>query len=340
MTGHATKPTLLIHGGAGTIQRDKFTPERLNQYLTALRDIAAAGQKVLLSGGSAVDAVTEAVRLLEDNPLFNAGTGSVLTSAKTVETDACIMDGRDKSAGAVTCVSRIKNPVLAAKAVMHHSPHVCLAGIGAENFADTHGIELVEHDTLVLPKRLQQLAKLQAENSIKLDHDAENATSESVTNISDNDGTDDDNPIRERDKHGTVGAVALDQLGNLAAATSTGGMMNKAVGRVGDTPIIGAGCYADDLVAVSTTGIGETFMRGVIAHDIAARMRYGNADLTTATRCAIDDTLAYVNGEGGLIAIDKHGTIALPMNTSGMYRAQAIGDSEAIAKVFSDDDTI
>ncbi|PID64108.1 MAG: beta-aspartyl-peptidase [Gammaproteobacteria bacterium] len=320
------KPTLLIHGGAGTVARDKFTPERQAQFLTALRDIARAGQVKLLAGESAVDAVAHAVRLLEDDPLFNAGMGSVLTEAQTIEMDACIMDGRDKSAGAVTCVSRIKNPILLAKAVMQHSPHVCFAREGAEKFAEQQGIALIDSDALVVPERLAQLQAMRHADTIALDHDGEYALSNRQAN-----------PIDEKDKYGTVGAVALDQFGNLAAATSTGGMTNKALGRVGDTPIIGAGCYADASVAVSCTGVGETFMRGVIAHDIAARMRYGGEDLHSACQHAIDDTLANVNGEGGLIAIDKGGNFALPMNTSGMYRAQAVGDSDAVAKIFCDD---
>lgn len=280
---------------------------------------------VLLSGGSAVDAVAEAVRLLENNPLFNAGDGSVLTTLGTIEMDAAIMDGRDQSAGAVTCVSRLKNPVLAAKAVMQHSPHVCFAGEGAEAFAAQRGLALIDSQTLIRPERLAQLEKMRQNNLISLDHDGENAL------------TSDHNPIREDDKYGTVGAVALDVHGNVAAATSTGGLTNKAVGRVGDTPIIGAGCYADSLCAVSTTGIGEAFMRGVVAHDIAARMRYGGQDLQTAAQNAVQTTLSNVGGEGGLIAIDREGNFALPMNTAGMYRAYAVGDAPPIAAIFNEE---
>lgn len=319
------KPTLLIHGGAGVIQRRQFTPQRMQAYLDALSAIAAAGQAVLLSGGSAVDAVAEAVRLLENNPLFNAGDGSVLTTLGTIEMDAAIMDGRDQSAGAVTCVSRLKNPVLAAKAVMQHSPHVCFAGEGAEAFAAQRGLALIDSQTLIRPERLAQLEKMRQNNLISLDHDGENALAS------------DHNPIREDDKYGTVGAVALDVHGNVAAATSTGGLTNKAVGRVGDTPIIGAGCYADSLCAVSTTGIGEAFMRGVVAHDIAARMRYGGQDLQTAAQNAVQTTLSNVGGEGGLIAIDREGNFALPMNTAGMYRAYAVGDAPPIAAIFNEE---
>lgn len=321
------QPILLIHGGAGTIQRAKFTPERLAEFTAALTDIARAGQQVLLTGGSAVDAVTEAVRLLENNPLFNAGKGSVLTAGATHEMDACIMDGRDKSAGAVTCVSHIKNPVLAAQAVMRHSPHVCFSGAGAEAFAQQHGIEMMAADYFMIEQRLTQLHAMQAENKISLDHDGENALQAPT----------DANPIREKDKYGTVGAVALDRQGNLAAATSTGGLTNKAVGRVGDTPMIGAGCYADDLCAISTTGIGETFMRSLLPYDIASRMRYGGASLSEAVDAAFADTFPGVGGEGGLIVIDKAGNFALPMNTAGMYRAEAIGDKSPMAKVFRDE---
>lgn len=316
-------PIILIHGGAGVIERHHLSAQRLDCFMQALNDIVEKGQQCLLAGGSAVDVVAEAVVRLEDNPLFNAGKGAVLTAEGTHEMDASIMDGRDQSAGAVTCVSRIKNPVLAAKAVMQHSPHVCLAAQGAEQFAKKQGLTLVESGYFTTPERLAQLQAMQEKGAISLDHDGEH-----VMNV---------NPIDENNKYGTVGAVALDKDGNLAAATSTGGLTNKAVGRVGDTPIIGSGCYADDLCAVSTTGMGEMFMRGVIAYDVAARIRYGEQSLETAAQQAIAVRLAGLSGVGGLIAVDRQGNFAMPMNTSGMYRAVAQGDQPCIAQIFATD---
>lgn len=318
-------PILLIHGGAGNIQRDTMTPERLALFKDALFRIAVAGQNILQNGGSALDAVTHAVCLLENNELFNAGKGSVFTKNKTHEMDAAIMDGQFKTAGAVACVSHIKNPILAARAVMEHSPHVCLVGQGADSFAQQQGLTLVPNHTFSTPERTEQFERSQSK--LQLDHDAERSTRSSNTQ----------NPICEDEKHGTVGAVALDMAGHLAAATSTGGLMNKTVGRVGDTPIIGAGCYADELCAVSCTGTGEAFIRRVIAYDIAARMHYGQESLEDAARHAIQINLEQVKGHGGVIAIDRDGNFTLPMNTQGMYRALAIGKQTPVAKVFKDD---
>lgn len=314
-------PVILIHGGAGVIERNHLSQQRFDCFMQALKAIVQQGQQQLLAGGTAVDVVAEAVVSLEDSPFFNAGKGAVLTAAGTHEMDASIMDGRDQSAGAVTCVSRVKNPVLAAKMVMQRSPHVCLAAQGAEQFAKQQGLTLVEPDYFTTPERLAQLSKMQEKGTISLDHDGEYVMRT--------------NPIDEDSKYGTVGAVALDKNGNLAAATSTGGLTNKSIGRVGDTPIIGAGCYADDLCAISTTGMGEMFMRGVIAYDVAARIRYGKQSLKTAAQQAIAVRLTGLSGVGGLIAVDRQGNFALPMNTSGMYRAVAQGDQPCIAQIFS-----
>lgn len=329
-------PLLLLHGGAGVVQRRRLSTAKVAEFTAALTAIAGSGLGVLSAGGTAVDAVAASVRLLEDNPLFNAGKGSVLTSAESHELDAAIMNGKDKSAGAVTCVSRLKNPVLAAQAVMLHSPHVCFSGAGAEAFARQQQLDFVEPDYFTTPQRLQQLYTAKAEGKIVLDHDGENSLSMTTTTTAAG-ANGDTNPIREKDKFGTVGAVALDSYGNLAAATSTGGLTNKSVGRVGDTPIVGAGCYADDICAVSCTGTGEMFMRGVIAHDVAARMRYAGETLQQAADNAIHETLSSIGGAGGLIAIDSAGNFALPLNTAGMYRAIARADEAVIAKIFADD---
>ncbi len=257
------KAVIAIHGGAGAITRSALTPERERQYVAALSAIVDSGQKMLAAGASALDTVTEAVRLLEECPLFNAGIGSVFTRDATHELDACVMDGNRLQAGAVAGVKHVRNPVLAARLVLEQSPHVLLIGEGAEAFAVSHGMERVENHLFSTTERLLQLQQAQADNEIVLDHRAA--------------------PLDERHKMGTVGAVALDLAGNLAAATSTGGMTNKLPGRVGDSPLPGAGCYANNAsVAVSCTGTGEVFMRTLAAYDIAALMEYGNLSLYEA----------------------------------------------------------
>ena len=247
------KAVIAIHGGAGAISRAQMTPEREREYVAALSTIVESGQKMLAAGASALDAVTEAVRLLEECPLFNAGMGAVFTRDQTHELDACVMDGYSLQAGAVAGVKHLRNPVLAARLVLEKSPHVLLIGEGAENFAISHGMARVDNDLFSTPERLLQLQEAKAGGEIILDHHAA--------------------PLDERQKMGTVGAVALDLAGNLAAATSTGGMTNKLPGRVGDSPLPGAGCYANNAsVAVSCTGTGEVFMRTLAAYDIAALM--------------------------------------------------------------------
>jgi L-asparaginase / beta-aspartyl-peptidase len=288
------RPVLVVHGGAGTIARRELTPRRERQYCAGLAAALRAGYAVLENGGSSMDAVTAAVVALEDSPLFNAGRGSTLNAAGEHELDASVMDGASGKAGAVTGVRRIRNPVLAARAVMERTPHVMLAGAAADRYARSVGLALVSARYFSTPERARALRRARA-------HALSSAA----------------------DRHGTVGAVALDGFGNLAAATSTGGYTNKMVGRVGDSPIIGAGTYADNATcAVSTTGIGEYFIRAVAAYDVAARMRYLGETLGLAARGALARVVA-VGGEGGLIAVDRAGKVAMPFVSEGMYRGVA-----------------
>lgn len=292
---------IAIHGGAGAITRAKLSPEQEKRYVAALSAIVETGQRMLEAGESALDVVTEAVRLLEECPLFNAGIGSVFTRDETHELDACVMDGNSLKAGAVAGVSHLRNPILAARLVMEQSPHVLMTGAGAEQFAAENGMERVPAETFSTPERYQQLLDARSAGITQLDHAA---------------------PLDERTKMGTVGAVALDKAGNLAAATSTGGMTNKLPGRVGDSPLPGAGCYANNAnVAVSCTGTGEVFIRTLAAYDIAALMDYGNLSLAEACERVVMEKLPALGGSGGLIAVDREGNVALPFNSEGMYRA-------------------
>lgn len=313
-------PVIAIHGGAGTLSRSNISPEQEAAYHAALAQILRAGQRVLAEGGSALDAVSLAVDLLEDNPLFNAGHGAVFTSAESHELDAAVMDGRDLRAGAVACVSRIKRPLRAARAVMERSEHVLMAGPGAEAFAASQGLELVDPSYFSTEFRRAQLKRAQAADVTVLDHD----------------GGHDQRPLDETRKFGTVGAVALDAQGNLAAATSTGGMTNKRPGRVGDSPLIGAGTYADNrTAAISCTGSGEMFIRANAAFDVCARMAYGGLSLAQAAEAVVMQALPAIDGRGGLIAVDAQGHVSLPFNTEGMYRgSMRVGDAEPFTAIF------
>ncbi|MEJ2593932.1 MAG: isoaspartyl peptidase/L-asparaginase, partial [bacterium] len=278
---------LVIHGGAGTILKENMTPELESAYLDKLDEALEAGRVILSSGGNSLDAVTAAVLVMEDSYLFNAGKGAVFTAEGTHEMDAAIMDGKTLQAGAVTGVHNIRNPILAARAVMEHTPHVMLSGKGAELFAQKRGIVMEDSVYFFNQRRFDSYLKAK----------------------------------QKAEKHGTVGAVALDQAGNLAAATSTGGMTFKMKGRVGDTPILGAGTYADNQsCAVSGTGHGEYFMRYVVGHDISALMKYKKMSLKKAANEVIMQKLKQAGGEGGVIAVDYRGNIAMPFNTAGMYR--------------------
>ncbi|MES2701500.1 MAG: isoaspartyl peptidase/L-asparaginase [Bacteroidota bacterium] len=289
--------SIAIHGGAGTIVRKEMMPDMHLEYERGLQGAMAAGYNILQKGGSSLDAVAAAVTFLEDFPLFNAGRGSVFNNLGKNEMDASIMEGRTLAAGAVSGISRIKNPVRLARAVMEHSEHVMLCGEGAEQFAQKQGFAFEEGDYFYSEQRYKQWQKALEEDTVQLDHSGEK-------------------------KFGTVGAVALDKNGDLAAATSTGGMTNKKYGRIGDTPIIGAGTYANNnTCAISCTGHGELFIRAVVAHDISCLMEYKGLSLAEACDIVVHDKLVKIQGEGGLVAVDSLGNIAMPFNSEGMYRA-------------------
>ena len=304
-------PVIAIHGGVGTLSRAHISAEQERAYHAALQQVLLAGQAVLAQGGTAMEAVCEAVRLLEDCPLFNAGHGAVFTAQATHELDAAVMDGATLAAGAVAGVSRIRNPVQAARAVMQNGQHVLMVAEGAERMAQEAGLATVEPSYFSTPARHAQLLAAQARQAgVVLDHDGAAALAGRA--------------IDEGRKMGTVGAVALDAHGHLAAATSTGGMTNKLPGRLGDSPLIGCGTYADDrTAAVSCTGHGESFIRVAAAHDVCARMAYGGASLEAATHAVVHEALPAVQGTGGLIAVDRQGNVCLPFNTEGMYRGLA-----------------
>jgi beta-aspartyl-peptidase (threonine type) len=317
-------PVIAIHGGAGTIVRHAMNAEAEARYHAALTDILSAAQRVLADGGSALDAVTEAVRLLEDCPLFNAGHGAVFTAAGTHELDASVMDGATLDAGAISCVTRVKNPVLAARRVLDVSDHVMFTGPGAEAFAAAQGLEFVDPSYFYTEARHQQWLNARGTSGTMLDHDA--MTKFAFSN-------DPRDPIDPDKKFGTVGAVALDADGHLAAATSTGGITNKQAGRVGDAPLIGAGCYANDATcAVSTTGTGEMFIRMLAAYDVSAQMEYRGVSLEDASNDVVMTKLPRIEGRGGLVAVDAKGNVVLPFNTEGMYRGFArVGEAPVTA---------
>ncbi len=291
-----TKPeyAIVIHGGAGNFSLSDISKERQTEYQQKLTESLLAGEKILKTGGTAIDAVEACIIILEDSPLFNAGKGSVFTADGQIEMDASIMNGGTKNAGSVAGVKNIKNPISGARAVMEKSKHVMLSGDGADKFAALAGIDTVQSSYFFTRRRWEQLQKIQ--EKIK-----------------------DDNPI---DKKGTVGCVVIDKNGNLAAGTSTGGMSNKMYGRIGDSPIIGCGCYADNATCgISFTGHGEYIIRTVAAHDIAAMMKYKNLDLQAAMNHVINKTLKNIGGDAGAIGIDKYGNIQMVFNTTGMFRA-------------------
>ncbi len=309
---------IVLHGGAGVITRDKLGPELEALYREDLGRALAAGHAVLAAGGTALDAVVAAIRILEDSPRFNAGHGAVLNAEGRCELDASIMDGRTLAAGAVAGVTRVRNPITLARAVMERSPHVLFAGAGAERFAEqVGGIELVPNEYFQTERRREELLRAQQKEREQANRRAAlgGPAGPLFATIDENDSLD-----VER-KFGTVGCVALDQHGNLAAGTSTGGMTNKKFGRVGDSPLIGAGTYAANATcAVSATGHGEYFIRVGVARDIAAQVEYRGVPLAEAAAATLAKVKA-LGGEGGVIAIDRAGNVALPFNTPGMYRA-------------------
>lgn len=316
--------SIAIHGGAGTILREQMSDDLKSGIVEALEKSVLAGHHILKSGGDALDAVVAAVKVMEDSPHFNAGKGSVLTHDEFVEMDASVMHGKEMDAGAIAGVRHIKNPIELARDVMLKSDHVLLIGEGAEKFAFEHDYTFTEQDYFFTERRYDQLQSMKEKGIFALSeakYDEQKA-----------------GKYPDDKKYGTVGAVALDQAGNLAAATSTGGVTNKKYGRVGDSPIIGAGIIAENgNVAVSTTGMGEFFLRKMVASDVAARMRYLKEDVHTACEHIIQGELKEMGGEGGLIAIDSQGEIHFGMNSSGMYRASVDVDGAVEVKIYADD---
>jgi beta-aspartyl-peptidase (threonine type) len=309
------KFALAVHGGAGTILKESMTPELENAYKQKLKEALEAGYNVLKAGGSSLDAVEITVKVMEDSPLFNAGKGAVFTAEGKNEMDASIMNGKTLEAGSVAGVTNIKNPVSAARKVMEKSPHVMMTGKGAEKFAAEQKLELAEPEYFFDSLRWEQWQKIKDSGKIQLDHSEDKGDVKPSFDVEFNPNPD--------SKFGTVGAVALDINGNLAAATSTGGMTNKKFGRIGDSPIIGAGTYANNKTcAVSCTGHGEYFIRSVVAYDISALMEYKNVSLKEAADIVVNKKLVELGGEGtgGVIAIDAQGNIAMPFNSPGMYR--------------------
>ena len=307
---------LVIHGGAGTIERSKMTPKREHEYRAGIEHALAAGYDILKRGGSSLDATEAAVRVLEDDPHFNAGRGAVFTNVGTNELDAAVMDGKTLNAGAVACLKHIKNPVSLARLVMEKSGHVMMDGEGAETFAKENGIEFVDQKYFYTEERWQALQKVKA-----AEENRSGAAKKAFI-------------ISDQDRHGTVGAAALDQDGNLAVATSTGGTTNKRAGRVGDSPVIGAGTYANNATcAVSATGDGEYFIRATVGHDVSALMEYCRMPLKEAAQTVLDK-VAKLGGNGGLIAIDREGNMALPFNTSGMYRGYVDPNGKFVVEIY------
>lgn len=307
---------LVIHGGAGTITRERMSAEMDSTYRATLNEVLQTGKDILMNGGSSMDAVESVISMMEDSPLFNAGKGAVFSHDGINEMDASVMNGGDLQAGAVGGLTTVKNPIKAARKVLENSEHVFLTGKGAEAFAKTQSVELVEPEYFYTERRWNSLQRaLEKEKSIGSIIEPENADY----------------------KYGTVGAVALDMKGNIVAGTSTGGMTNKRYGRIGDSPIIGSGTYADNQTCgVSCTGHGEFFIRYAVAHDLSAMMAYGDYDLVEAADTLINTKLLSAGGSGGLIALDKHGNIAIPFNTEGMYRGY-VTDKELFVAIYKDE---
>jgi beta-aspartyl-peptidase (threonine type) len=310
--------SLAIHGGAGTILKEDMTDELEAVYTAALKDALKAGYSLLEQKGTAVDAVKAAVVSLENNPLFNAGRGSVFTKKGLQEMDAAIMDGSTLAAGAVAGVKNIRNPVLLAAEVMTNSDHVFLCGEGANEFAIKQGIRLERDDYFFSQFRYDQWKKMRDSDQYSLDH------SQQATDA-----------LMKDKKFGTVGAVACDAFGNIAAATSTGGMTNKKFGRIGDSPVIGAGTYANNLTcAISCTGHGEPFIKAVAAYDVSCLMEYKNMTLLEAMNETVNVRLIKMNGEGGMIGVDHHGNSAMIFNSEGMYRAEQKSNGEYFVGIY------
>ncbi len=305
---------MVIHGGAGTLVKGLMTAELELKYKETLKSALEVGYNMLENGESAIDAVETTVKLLENSPLFNAGKGAVFTNQGTHEMDAAIMDGKELQAGAVTLITGIKNPISLARDVMEKSDHVFLAGEGAMRFAKQQNYVLESPDYFYDEVRYRQWQGIKDSDTFQLDHS-----------------------VKQEGKFGTVGAVACDQNGNIAAATSTGGMTNKKWGRVGDSPMIGAGTYANNKTcAVSCTGSGEFFIRGVVAYDVSCLMEYKGLSLQEAADEVIHNRIMKLGGDGGLIAVDAKGNVALPFNTEGMYRGFKTSEGEDVVMIYRD----
>lgn len=316
-----SKFTIAVHGGAGTILKSMLTPDLEIRYRNGLQEALDAGYNLLSKGGTAVDAVELAVRYLEDNELFNAGKGAVFTKKGINEMDAAIMDGSNLAGGAVAGVRNIKNPVTLAKEIMLHSGHVMLSGNGAKEFALNRGIEQAPDEYFFTKYRYDQWIEIRDSDYYQLDHKEDGLKG----------------MAHEEKKFGTVGAVALDQHGHLAAATSTGGMTNKRFGRIGDSPVLGSGTYANDATcAISCTGHGEYFLRAVVAYDISCLIEYKGLSLKQACEIVVKEKLVKMGGEGGLIAADTKGELELCFNSEGMYRGLRSSDGQSLVAIFKD----
>jgi len=309
---------IVIHGGAGTILRENMTPEIEAAYRETLAEAIRVGYTLLKNGASSQEAIEKTIHVMEDSPLFNAGKGAVLTADETIELDASFMNGATLDAGAISGVKTVKHPISAAIKVMENSPHVMLSGQGADQFASEQGLEIVEPSYFFTERRI---------NSLKRVKEAEGQTQSSAQTYL----------YLRNQRYGTVGCVALDAKGNLAAGTSTGGMTNKKWNRIGDAPIIGAGTYANNATcAISATGWGEYFIRSVVAHDISALMEYKGLSIQEASRIVIHEKVAALGGDGGIVGIDNRGNIAMEMNTPGMYRAHMDSEGTLTVKIFQD----
>jgi beta-aspartyl-peptidase (threonine type) len=312
--------SITIHGGAGTILKEDMTPELEQAYLNGLEDALHAGYAVLEQGGSAVNAVKAAVVVLEDNLLFNAGRGSVFTKKGVQEMDAAIMEGKNREAGAISGVRNVRNPIELAAEVMHNSNHVFLSGKGANDFAIKQGIKLEPDEYFFSQFRYDQWKELRDSDNYSLDH-----THQGLEEL-----------MKDK-KFGTVGAAACDSNGNIAAATSTGGMTNKKYGRIGDSPIIGAGTYANNATcAISCTGHGEPFIRAVAAYDVSAHMEYKGMSLQEAMKEVVHKKLIEIEGEGGMIGVDAKGNVSMMFNSAGMYRAMQNSNGEKVVGIYKD----
>lgn len=315
---------IVIHGGAGTILKENMSDSLEQEYRAKLEEAVRAGYVVLERGGTSIEAIEQAINVMENSPLFNAGKGAVFTNAETNELDAAVMDGESLNAGAVAGVTTVKNPIDLAIAVMKNSEHVMMIGEGAETFAEEQGLELVDPKYFFTENRFRSLQRIKESEKTQLDHD------DQKTAFLD--------PLIKDSKFGTVGAVALDKQGNLAAGTSTGGMTNKRWGRVGDVPVIGAGTYANnETAAISGTGWGEFFIRGVVAYDISALMEYKGLSLQEAAEEVIQKKNPELGGNGGIIAIDNQGNVAMEFNTAGMYRAKMNKNGELEIGIYGED---